>query len=744
MDSSQADKTLERYRLLFEHSRDILLFVRVRDGRILEANLAAEKAYGYTREELLELAIHELRAPGERHLIRHQLEQANTAGILFETVHQHKDGTIFPVEVSSLGADFGEERVNLSIVRDIRERRQAECERARLEIENQRHQALLDAIFEADPSGLAVVSGEDLRFEYANPAYRLISQHPQSDIIGQPYSAVWPGENGELELRIRQVLETGRPFLLPGVEHVFPDWTRCIFTIQARRVEWDGEAAVLLIYWDTTDLVRVEHALRESEARYRTTLVSLGDAVITTDNQARVTFLNPVAELLTGWSLADAAGETVERVFPLIDEISQKPAENPVRAALEQGCAIGLANHTLLVSRDERLVPIEDSAAVIKDPTGAITGAVMVFHDVTEKRRAEHALRASEEQYRSLFTSMSEGFALHEIIVDAQGKPADYRFLEVNPAFEQMTGLRRDDILGRTVLEVMPGTKSYWIETYGQVALTGEPAHFQNFSQELGKWFDVITFSPGPEMFAVLFVDITGRKQVEIDNYQKSTRIELQQRLIEQRELERMQIARDIHDGPLQGLLAANFAVQKLAQDPESPVAPADLENLRTNVHIVINELRSYAMQLRPPTLAKFGLEQALRSHLEGLHSEHPEIEFHLDAVQQGELLPEPARLALFRIYQEAVSNILKHSAARQVDILFRKDHQQTVLEIRDDGVGFTPPGDWLELARQGHLGLVGMRERAEAVGGTLEVRSQPGKGTRICITVPLRVKSEV
>jgi PAS domain S-box-containing protein len=129
--------------------------------------------------------------------------------------------------------------------------------------------------------------------------------------------------------------------------------------------------------------------------------------------------------------------------------------------------------------------------------------------------RAEHALQGSEQRYRSLFSGMTEGFALHEIICDERDEPSDYRFLEVNPAFERLTGLKRDDLLGKTVTYVIPGIEPYWIATYGKVALTGEPMHFENFSSALGKHYDVFAYSPAPRQFAAMFTDITMRKKAE-------------------------------------------------------------------------------------------------------------------------------------------------------------------------------------------------------------------------------------
>ncbi len=128
---------------------------------------------------------------------------------------------------------------------------------------------------------------------------------------------------------------------------------------------------------------------------------------------------------------------------------------------------------------------------------------------------ADEALRRSEERYRSLFSNMTDGFALHEIITDAEGRPCDYRFLEVNPAFERLTGLKAAEVVGRRVLEVLPSVERRWIESYGRVAMTGEPGHFEDYSEELGRWYEVFAYRPATGRFAVVFSDITKRKLAE-------------------------------------------------------------------------------------------------------------------------------------------------------------------------------------------------------------------------------------
>jgi PAS domain S-box-containing protein len=128
---------------------------------------------------------------------------------------------------------------------------------------------------------------------------------------------------------------------------------------------------------------------------------------------------------------------------------------------------------------------------------------------------AVEALKQSEERYRLLFSEMVEGFALHEIVVDDQGKPIDYIFLDINPAFEKLTGMKKDHVVGKRIREVLPNIESYWIEIYGKVALTRQDVLFENFSEDLGKWYQVHAFSPKSGQFAATFVDITKRKIVE-------------------------------------------------------------------------------------------------------------------------------------------------------------------------------------------------------------------------------------
>jgi PAS domain S-box-containing protein len=207
--------------------------------------------------------------------------------------------------------------------------------------------------------------------------------------------------------------------------------------------------------------------------------------------------------------------------------------------------------------------------------------------------------------------------------------------------------------------------------------------------------------------------------------------VELQHRQLEGREAERLFLAQELHDGPVQELYGVAYRLSNLQAD----VAEAGVQR-------VIQMLRTIASDLRPPSLSEFGLERTIRSHLEQFQAAQPELVVAASLMPDGSILSESVRLALFRIYQEALNNVVRHAGASHVWVRLKVDPVQVVLEIEDDGRGFELPSRWIELARQGHLGLVGMVERVQAVGGWCEFQAVPGQGTMVRAVLPLKVES--
>ena len=281
-------------------------------------------------------------------------------------------------------------------------------------------------------------------------------------------------------------------------------------------VPWtDKKLARLEILFDITHLMRFSDDMPHQSAYSRLILESIGDGVIVTDSTGIITMMNPQAQRLTGWLGSSGVGQELSQVFHIINTQTREVVENPVAKVLTSGKTVGLANHTSLISRSGVEYHISDSAAPVKDKDGNIHGVILVFRDISEDYRQQEALRRSEERFRTLTETAINAIALHEIILDDQGLPVDYRFLEVNRAFEELTGLSDRQLVEKTVLEVLPGTEKVWIDTYGEVALTGVPQEIEDFSQELEKYFTVRAYSPRRGQFVTVFEDITERKQME-------------------------------------------------------------------------------------------------------------------------------------------------------------------------------------------------------------------------------------
>jgi PAS domain S-box-containing protein len=208
-------------------------------------------------------------------------------------------------------------------------------------------------------------------------------------------------------------------------------------------------------------------------------------------------------------------GATYEAFLDVVHP-DDRPAVNAAYAgSLSEGQDGYEIEHRVVRKDDGGIRYVHEKCEHLRDESGRITRSIGMVQDITERRLTELRLLASEEKFRNLFEKMTEGFALHQIICDDRNFPVDYRFLEINPAFEKLTGLKRDAVVGRRLSEILPDEDPRWVELYGSVALTGRPIHFDQYSPALKNHYDVYAFSPAPWQFAVLFTNITDRKLAE-------------------------------------------------------------------------------------------------------------------------------------------------------------------------------------------------------------------------------------
>ncbi len=252
----------------------------------------------------------------------------------------------------------------------------------------------------------------------------------------------------------------------------------------------------------TRELTETVAALRSERELLSTTLASIGDGVIVTDTTGEVTFLNPVAEKMTGWNSSEARGLPLTRVFNIVNDRGGAPAENPALKALERGAVIGLANHTVLLSKDGHSRPIDDTAAPIRGESG-VTGAVLVFRDVSERRAAEEA----NERVLATLESLTEGFWRLD---------RDWRLLHVNGAACQSFGMKRSDVIGKTLWDAFPAVRGSEVESqYQRAAAERVTVDFEHFYEPLGRWFGIKAFPTEDGGLGVLTRDVSERRRVE-------------------------------------------------------------------------------------------------------------------------------------------------------------------------------------------------------------------------------------
>lgn len=258
---------------------------------------------------------------------------------------------------------------------------------------------------------------------------------------------------------------------------------------------------------------RASHAaaeLGQQREVLKVTLQSIGDAVISCDIDGNVTFLNPVCAELTGWSIAEAVGKPIEQVFRIVNEQTGAAAENIARAVLRDGRTFALANHTALVTRQGRLLPIEDSAAPIRDGSGHVAGAVLVFHDVTEKRRAQEQLREREAFYRGFFENLSEGVAVYDAIRGDSGDVVSWRISDVNGRYAADLGCERAAVVGSLASDIFGEKTHDYAQEWLHVLSTNQARSYERIRG--GRHFLISCFPMGRDRIALTGLDITERK----------------------------------------------------------------------------------------------------------------------------------------------------------------------------------------------------------------------------------------
>jgi PAS domain S-box-containing protein len=460
--------------------------------------------------------------------------------------------------------------------------------------------------------------------------------------------------------------------------------------------------------------------LTESEARYRYLVERAPDLVWSIGADARLTFLSDAVVRLTGRQPNELIGQ---HFGALVHESSRDVADFDWTTGMEQGSQ-EVRGRVNLAGVDGQPVPAEFIATARLDENGRFLGANGSVRDMREQERLELELRESESRYRFLVENSPD-------VVFATD--ADGRITFMSDAIERMAGWRPDAVVGQHYSMLVDTSADE--ATSRWAALVREPSveqiAIQNLKRPDGGSVPV-------EISAIGMVDERGA----FAGIHGSTR-DIGERARLERELrrqagelaageERAHLARELHDSVTQALFSMTLVSRsiELLLDRDVAAARAQLTQLRDLQREALAEMRALIFELRPGNLEQDGLTRALRTHtaaLQGRIGLPVVVESTLD-----ERLPLAIEEVLYRIAQEALHNVVKHAGARQVRVEIGQTGQGVRLRIQDDGKGFDPAA-----VPDGHLGLAGMRARADRIGARLGCQSEPGKGTTIEVVVP-------
>ncbi len=502
---------------------------------------------------------------------------------------------------------------------------------------------------------------------------------------------------------------------------------------------------------DLTARKRDEDRLRQSERSLQTTLYSIGDGVLATDANGRVTRVNPVAARLTGWSETEAVGRPIGEVFHIINEETRAPAILPIARVLAEGVVVGLANHTALISRDGSEHPIADSGAPILNADGKTIGAVLVFRDVSEERRAGEALKQSEERLRLMISSVRD-YALY--MLDPMGRVASW-----NPGAELIKGYRADEIVGQhfsrffTPEDVASGRPARELEI-AQIRGRFEEEGWRVRKDGTRFWANVVITpiydaSNGLVGFAKITRDLTAQRSAQ----EERVRLAQAQEAIRLRD-DFLSIASHELKTPLTALQLQLRSIRSQVGDGGGRLADTAVratrvaERLANLIDALLDVSRIATGRLKL-SVEPLDLVEVARDVIERLRESAVDAGCAVSLDSRGPIEGRWDRLRIEQVLTNLLSNALKYAARKPIVVSVARAGDEAVLQVRDDGPGIAEeqmPRLFERFERADStrnyggmgLGLYVAREIAQAHGGTIAADNLPGGGASFTVRLPL------
>lgn len=605
-------------------------------------------------------------------------------------------------------------------------------------------EALLHAIYESAPIGIAIadLKGRLLR---ANPAYRRMTGFSEDELRSETLRSLTHPEDFPLYHDLLQELQDGRRDAFRLV---------CRYRTRYGPVLWarntvsllnfpDGKPPCVIIRAeDITERRQKKNLLSEKTEPFRLLVESVADfAIYILDKDGRVASWNLGAERTYGYREEEIVGQHFSRFYPHDEAMQDKPTRE-LRDAREHG---RFEEEGWRLHRDGTSFWANVTITPMRGEDGNLRGYAKVTRDLTDRKRTQDALRASERSFRELV----EILPIAVYVCNASGSIESHNRYAVE-LWGNEPDRTHDTSRFCSVCHICApdGARVHYPECpMSEVLRTGQPITDREVEivlQDGTRRTAIASIIPRRDANGVLtgsincLMDITERKHAEheLKQYTEQLRI-LSSRIVELHEQGRQALARELHDRVGQNLAALNINLGIMLEtlpDELKPLVEARLVDSQELVEATVDTITDVMAELRPPLLDDYGLLSALR-----FLAQQFRIRTGVDADVHGpktfERISQQVEISLYRIAQEALTNLSKHAQASHALIELVETPEQIILTITDDGIGFTQ-GDRIETSDRPGWGMLTMRERAVALGGSLAVESAPGRGTRVTAAI--------
>ncbi|SAL70968.1 multi-sensor signal transduction histidine kinase [Caballeronia udeis] len=697
-------------------------------GRLVYANEEACRTLGYSATELLRMGVADIDPDWTAERWDEAWPALREKGsVIVQTTHRRKDGSLLPVQVNASHFEYGGKEYNLALARDVTERERA---KRALQASEQRYRQVFDNV--SDVLYLLEVTPEGrLRALEINPAGEQSLGIPRAELIGkfidemELEAAGVLGEKCWLCVQSGMVCDDKVTLELPSGRHHYH------LTLIPVHDESGRIHRIVGIARDMTAQQRTESLLTtqlELEAQFRRLAESTLDVICRYDRQCRLVYANsglvatlrkPLQDLLGSTPVEHEPDGRYARYQALLASVIETGMERHIEVMVSDGGS-GVRHHHIRIIAERGL-------------QGEIVGAMALGLDITERKEAEQRLYASERAFRTLAENAPDAIVRYD---------RNCRRTYVNPEFVRVSGVEAERLLGEPteVLGAADEVTQQVQKKLQEIMGSGVAAKFEvNWARhgEPKCWYAhaVPEYSADGVVQSVLTIwrDITERKEAEQRLFES---YELLRELTSQRETareeERKRIAREMHDELGQQLTALRMGVStlRLRFGHDNPDLGQHVQRILLLSDKTMQSLRDVVTSLRPAVLDA-GIAAALE-WLAAEFSRNGQTTCHLSVPEESPELAEERAIAMFRIVQEALTNVTRHADAHQVFITLKQTADDCLLEVRDDGRGFDP----VAIPRKS-FGLAGMKERVLMLGGALDVASSPGYGTSIKVRVP-------